>query len=211
MRVLLACEESGRVRNQFIAQGHDAVSLDLLPSDTPGPHRQEPLTPGILAEGWDLIVAFPPCTHLSAIGARYWPRFREQGLQQAAETFVRMIWEAPVDRVVIENPVGYLNSHWRKPDQIINPWMFGDPWRKRTCLWLRGVPLLIPEQDCEPQGTDFWVQRQKRSGRVQGTETRDSLHESAGFVINSAADESRARSKTFPGIARAMAEQWGNV
>ena len=203
MKVLIACEESGAVRDQFLKQGHDAVSLDLLPTSSPGPHRQEPLTAEILAESWNLIVAFPPCTDLSAIGASTWKRKQADGSQQAAYEFVRSIYDSGVSKVCIENPAGWMNTHWRKPDQIVNPWNFGDPFKKRTCLWLKGLPKLKIEFETIPDEVDYWVTGQRRSSGankafVQGEKTH-----------YKATNKAFHRSKTFPGIARAMAEAWG--
>lgn len=204
MKVLIACEESGRVRDEFIARGHDAVSLDLLPTSAPGPHRQEPLTADVLAEGWDLVVAFPPCTDLSNAGSCHWPKKQADGRQAAAFEFVKSIYDSPVPKVAVENPVGWLNTHWRKPDQIVDPWNFGDPFRKRTCLWLKGLPKLAAEITEEPADLEYWVTGQSRR-RADGTR---------GYVAGEAperrgSDKAFIRSKTFPGIARAMAENWG--
>lgn len=204
MQVLIACEESGRVRDAFRARGHDAVSLDVLPTSSPGPHREEQLTPEILAEGWDLIVGFPPCTDLSAIGAASWSRKQADGTQQRAFDFVRMIADAPCARVAIENPVGWLNTHWRKPDQIINPWNFGDPFKKKTCLWLKGLPKLRLLVETPSADLDYWVTGQRRpvagGGRAYvGGEALERRSTNKAFH----------RSKTFPGIANAMAENWG--
>lgn len=208
MKVLVACEESGRVRDQFIDRGHDAVSLDLFPTSSPGPHRQEVLTAGVLAEGWDLIVAFPPCTRLSCVGSAWWQRWREDGSQAEAFQFVKMIWDCPAPRVAIENPIGWLNTHWQKPNQIIDPWQFGDPYRKRTCLWLRGLPNLEPEVDVIPEDVEYWVTWQKRATGPGGIRVYNRATE-AGVRAMSNAQRSIIRSKTFPGIARAMAETWG--
>jgi hypothetical protein len=202
VKVLVACEESGRVRDAFQARGHDAVSLDILPTSSPGPHRQERLTPEVLTEGWDLVVAFPPCTHLSSIGAQYWPRWREEGKQQAAFEFVKSIWDAPVERVAIENPVGWMNTNWQKPTQIINPWEFGDLYTKKTCLWLKGLTPLVPTVTVK--GTDVvpWVTDQHSRKRDDGS--REWVRH--GGIRRT---DSVTRSKTFPGIARAMADAWG--
>lgn len=196
MKVLVACEESGRVRDEFLALGHDAVSLDILPTSAPGPHRQEPLTAEVLAEGWDLVIAFPPCTKLSNIGARYWSRHQADGSQQAAVEFVRMIWDTPGARVAIENPAGWLNSNWQRPTQIVNPWQFGGPYLKQTCLWLLGLPPLAPTVTEKPEKLDYWVTSQRHSG---------TYNPDSGIGRKNP----RIRAQTFPGIARAMAQAWG--
>lgn len=201
MKVLVACEESGRVRDEFLRKGHDAVSLDLMATSSPGPHRQEPLTLDVLNEGWDLVVAFPPCTDLSSIGASTWKRKQADGTQQRAFEFVKMIYDAPVKRVCIENPVGWMNTNWRKPDQIINPWQFGDPYTKRTCLWLRGLNTLVPWV-LEKPDTEFWITGQRRAGRKHDNSEDHSRWGTSAKV-------KKERSKTFPGIAKAMADTWG--
>lgn len=202
MKILIACEESGRVRDEFLKRGHDAVSLDLRPTSAPGPHRQEPLTEDILHEGWDMVVAFPPCTDLSNIGAASWPQKQADGRQKAAFDFVKMIYDAPVTKVAIENPVGWMNTHWRKPDQIINPWNFGDPFTKRTCLWLKGLPTLKLEVTEKPD-TEYWVTGQSRPTPEGRKYVAGEAPERRGT------NKALIRSKTFPGIARAMAENWG--
>lgn len=185
MRVLIACEMSARVRDEFLARGHDAWSCDVLPT-VGAPERHitaDVLT--VLDQGWDLIVAFPPCTDLAVSGARHFPAKRADGRQQRAQALFMALAEAPAPRVALENPVGIMSSAWRKPDQIVQPYMFGDPWRKTTCLWLRGLPKLTPTNMVAHQG------------RMQGW--------------HGTYDEKRRelRSMTYPGIAAAMAEQWG--
>jgi len=182
MRILVACEYSGTVRDAFIARGHDAISCDILPTEKPGPHIQGDVTE-VLNQGWDMMVAFPPCTHLAVSGARYFKEKRADGRQQKALDFVRMLMDAPIDRIAIENPVSVISSHIRKPDQTIQPWQFGHGETKRTCLWLKNLPKLTP--------TDI----------VEGREQR---------ILNMSPSPNRAkeRSKTFQGIANAMAKQW---
>lgn len=184
-RVLVACEYSGAVRDAFRAQGHDAMSCDLLPTDAPGPHYQGDVFDLELSE-FDLLIAFPPCTHLAVSGARWFPEKRADGRQQAALDFVRRLMDAPVDRIAIENPVSIISSQIRKPDQTIQPWQFGHGETKRTCLWLKNLPELSP--------TDV----------VDGREPRI-------WKMGPSADRWKERSKTFPGIAAAMADQWGGV
>lgn len=194
MKVLVACEFSGVVRDAFRARGHDAVSCDLLPSEQPGLHIQGDVL-DVLADGWDLMVAHPPCTYLSRAGARWWAG-RESFAQDAAN-FVLVLWNAPIPRVAIENPIGQLNRLWRYPDQTIEPWMFGDGYTKRTCLWLRGVPPLMATAVTSERR--YWIDAYpgRRDPNV------DYRH------IRGDARTAKDRSRTFPGIAEAMADQWG--
>ena len=180
MKVLAACEFSGRVRDAFASRGHDSWSCDLLPSDTPGNHIVGDILDNL--SGWDLIVAFPPCTHLCVSGARWWATKRDQ--QEQAIAFVGAIAKADCQRIAIENPVGILSRVWRKPDQIVQPWQFGHGETKATCLWLKGLPKLVPTQV------------------VDGRENR--VHR-----MPPSADRWRLRSLTYPGVAKAMAAQWG--
>lgn len=183
MRVLVACEFSGVVREAFRALGHDAWSCDLLPTEAPGPHIQGDVL-AVLQDGWDLMVAHPPCTHLAVSGARW---FKDKLPEQAAALdFVRALLSAPIPRVALENPVSIISSRIRKPDQIIQPWQFGHGETKATCLWLKGLPLLEPTHI------------------VSGREAR--VHKMAPGP-----DRWRERSRTFTGIAGAMAGQWGLV
>lgn len=209
MRVLVACEESGRVRTALRILGHDAVSLDLLPSASGGPHRVEPLTPDVLAEGWDMVIAFPPCTHLSAIGAAHWKRFQAEGLQQAAFGFVQMIWNSPVPMLALENPIGWLNTNWLRPTQIIDPWWFRDPYAKRTCLWLRGLPGLVPDVPERPNNVISWVDTQR--GRKDPVTGRRVVVRNGTPRGRGDADRSRIRARTFTGVAWAMASQWAGT
>lgn len=181
LRVLVACEFSGIVREAFKAKGHDAWSCDLLLTEIPGQHIQgDVLT--ILNDGWDLMIAHPPCTHLAVSGARW---FKEKwGDQMKALDFVRRLMDAPIPRIAIENPISVISSKIRKPDQIIQPWMFGHGETKATCLWLKGLPKLQP--------TDIVDGRENRVHRMSPGPNRW-----------------KERSRTFSGIAIAMAEQWG--
>jgi hypothetical protein len=186
MRVLVACEFSGIVRDAFTAYGHEAWSVDLLPSELPGLHVQadiidflrRPWTPG----HWDLMIAFPPCTYLARSGAQWWPG--KQAEQLAALEFVRELAQANIPKIAIENPIGKLSSAWRKPDQIIQPWMFGHGQVKATCLWLYGLPALKPTLVVE--------------GR------KPTVH-----MAPDSKDRWKKRSRTLMGLAYAMAEQWG--
>ena len=190
LSVLVACEYSGVVRDAFRARGHLAVSCDLRPSDTGGEwHYQGDVRDLLKHITWDLILAFPPCDDLAAVGAKHWPEKQADGRQQAAIEFVKMLADANCDRIAIENPRGILTSAWRHPDQVIQPYMFGEPWRKRTCLWLKGLPRLKPTNIVEPRG--HWVETKTIPGLEKG-------HRG-----------SKIRARTFDGVAAAMAEQWG--
>ena len=183
MKILVACEYSGRVRDAFASMGHQATSCDMLPTDAPGKHYQGDVK-DILNDGWDMMVAFPPCTHLAVSGARWFAEKRADGRQQAALDFVRLLMDAPIDKIAIENPVSIISSHIRKPDQTIQPWQHGHGETKRTCLWLKGLPLLTP------------------TNIVRGREQRI-------WKMAPSPDRWKLRSQTFQGIADAMADQWG--
>ena len=185
MKVLVACEYSGKVRDAFIKLGHNAVSCDLLPTDVSGPHYQGDVF-DIIADGWDLMIAHPPCTHLAVSGARHFAAKRQSGVQQEALKFVQMLMDAPINRIAIENPISIISSQIRKPDQIIQPWQFGHGETKATCLWLKNLPLLVP--------TDI----------VEGREAR--IHK-----MPPSADRWKKRSETYQGIADAMAAQWSSL
>lgn len=199
MRVLVACEFSGTVRDAFLKLGHDAVSCDLLPTEVEGPHFQGDVTE-ILHAGWDLLIAHPPCTFLTVAGAawlyhpddkhlptserRPHPKFpnRRKDQREALE-FVRMLMAAPIPMIAVENPISVISSQIRKPDQVIQPWMFGHGETKATCLWLKNLPKLQP------------------TNIVEGREQR--LHK-----LPPSPDRWKLRSKTYQGIADAMADQW---
>lgn len=197
MKVLVACEYSGAVRNAFIAKGHEALSCDLLPTDTPGPHYQGNVA-DIINEGWDLMVAHPPCTYLSVSGMHWTTRgLRDPQLTEDALEFVRLLLNAPIPRIALENPVSVISSRIRKPDQIVTPYMFGHDASKKTCLWLKGLPLLVPTQMVEPRIIDG----KKRWGNQT---------DSGQNKLAPSADRWKIRSETYKGIAEAMASQWGN-
>jgi len=198
VRVLIACEFSGVVRDAFLRHGHDVWSCDLLPTEVDGPHIQGDVLSVVWREpGWDLMIAHPPCTYLSRAGARWWGDVRREQLAQEAANFVRVLWSAPIPRVAIENPVGRLNQWWRYPDQTIEPWHFGETYTKRTCLWLRGLPPLLPTRLQLPTGS--WLPS-NTSGFRRGQKSQRG-------VVQGGRDASR----TFPGIAEAMADQWGSL
>lgn len=180
-KILVACEYSGIVRDAFQALGHYAMSCDLLPTDVPGAHYEGDVR-GILDDGWDLMIAHPPCTHLSVSGARW---FKDKLVEQAeALDFVQLLLAAPIPRIALENPISVISTRIRKPDQIVQPWQHGHGETKATCLWLKGLPKLTP--------TDI----------VDGREAR--IHKMAPSP-----DRWKLRSTTFQGIANAMAAQWG--
>jgi site-specific DNA-cytosine methylase len=191
MRVLVACEYSGRVRDAFRARGHDAWSCDLLPTEAPGPHFHGDVR-GVLGAGWDLMICHPPCTDLAVSGARHFEAKRADGRQQAALDFVRLLLDAPIPRIALENPVSIISSAIRKPDQIIQPWQFGHRETKATCLWLKGLPLLVPTDVVGPPPSD---RIERRSWEV--------VHR-----MPPGPDRWKARSRTYTGIAVAMAAQW---
>lgn len=205
MKILVACEESQAVTKELRRLGHEAYSCDIIPCSGGHPewHTQGDALPLITkgndwvdgwyfctmdgvthrVEEWDMIIAFPPCTHLAVSGARYFAEKRADGRQQAAIDFFMKFANADCPRIAIENPVGIMSTQWRKPDQIIQPWQFGHGETKATCLWLKGLPLLTPTQIVEGREQRVWK-------------------------MPPGPDRAKERSKTFPGIAKAMAEQW---
>lgn len=196
MRVLVACEESQRVTIEFRLLGHEAFSCDI--KSTSGEHPEWHLQQDVrllLQDDWDLIVAFPPCTHLSSSGALFWPEKKKDGRQQEGIDFFLSFIRCKCYRLAIENPIGIMSSIYRKPNQIIQPWMFGDPFTKTTCLWLRGLPKLVPTKIVDKGDKIYFP-----SGK--------SMY-SWYAKLPSSSDRSELRSKTFPGIAKAMATQWG--
>lgn len=181
MKVLVACEFSGTVREAFRLRGHDAWSCDLLPTDIPGQHIVGDVL-ALLNGGWDLMIAHPPCTHLAVSGARWWTN--KQTEQAEAIDFVMKLANAPIPKIAIENPISVLSTRWRKPDQIVQPWQFGHGETKATCLWLKNLPPLVPTNVV--------------SGRAAN------IHK-----MPPSPDRWKKRSLTFQGIADAMATQWG--
>jgi len=181
MKILVACEFTGTVREEFKKRGHDATSCDLLDTELPGKHYMGDVR-DIIDNSWDMMIAFPPCTHLSSSGARW---FREKRQEQwDALMFVAYLMTAPIEKICIENPIGVISTRLRKPDQIIQPWQFGHGETKATCLWLKKLPLLKP------------------TNIVDGREAR--VHKESPSP-----DRWKKRSRTYQGIADAMAEQWG--
>ena len=186
MRILVACEYSGRVREAFRKLGHDAWSCDLLPSEDESFYHLQGDVLNVLHDKWDLMIAHPPCTDLAVSGARHFPAKRADGRQQAALQFVSDLMEAPIERIAIENPVSIISSHIRKADQYIQPWQFGHGETKKTGLWLKNLPNLTP------------------TNIVEGREAR--VHK-----MPPGPNRWKERSRTFQGVADAMAEQWGRI
>ncbi len=183
MKVLIACEYSGRVRDAFLRAGHDAMSCDLLPTESTGPHYQGDVR-DIIGSGWDLMIAHHPCTHLAVSGSRW---FKDKAQEQSdALAFVRELMVAPIPKIAIENPVSVISSRICKPDQIIQPWQFGHGETKATCLWLKGLPKLTP------------------TNVVEGREAK--VHR-----MPPGPDRWKNRSRTYLGFAAAMADQWGKA
>lgn len=195
MKVLVACEYSGAVRRAMIARGHDAWSCDLLPAEDGGPHYQEDALPLARWGRWDIMVAHPPCTHLSSSGARWWPQ--KQAEQAAAIKFVLALYDAPIRLIAIENPIGKLSTSWRKPDCIVQPWMFGDFETKATCWWTKGLPPLVPTYRTPAECAE-----------ALGLPT-DSKPKPAVWLMGPSPDRWKERSRTYPGMAAAIAAQWG--
>lgn len=185
MRVLVACEYSGRVRDAFRAHGHDAWSCDLLPTEQPGPHYREDVR-NVIGDGWDVLIAHPPCTHLAVSGARHFAAKRTSGVQADALAFVRMLLDCTIPHIALENPVSIISTQIRRPDQIIQPWQFGHGETKATCLWLKGLPPLVP--------TAIVAGRAPVVHRMPPSPERW-----------------KNRSRTYAGIAAAMAAQWGHI
>ena len=184
MKILVACEESQAVTIELRRLGHEAYSCDIEPCSGGHPewHLQVDALE-LLKMKWDMILAFPPCTHLAVSGARYFEQKRKDGRQQAAINFFMKFANSDCPRIAIENPVGIMSTVWKKPDQIIQPWQFGHGETKKTCLWLKGLPPLIPTEIVEGREQRIWK-------------------------MSPSEDRAKNRAKTFPGIARAMAEQW---
>lgn len=184
MKVLISCEFSGIVRNAFAELGHNAWSCDLLPSELPGNHIQGDVLSVLFNNGWDLMIAHPPCTHLAVSGARWFAEKRADGRQQAAIKFFMQLINAPIEKIAVENPISIMSTKYRKPSQIVQPWQFGHGETKATCLWLKNLPVLQPTKI------------------VDGRETR--IHK-----MPQSPERAKERSRTYEGIAKAMANQWG--
>lgn len=193
MRVLVACEFSGRVRDAFLAKGHDAWSCDLLPTEVEGPHYQCDVRT-VLNQGWDLMICHPPCTYLAVSGARWWKKRQRE--QVEALDFVRLLLAANIPRICLENPKSVISSKIRRPNQCIEPWMFGEPEAKLTCLWLKNLPPLKATNRLTLPASGLWSNQ---------------IETSVGSKQNVVGGKDRAkeRSRTYKGIAEAMANQWG--
>jgi hypothetical protein len=191
VRVLIACEYSGRVRDEFLKLGHEAMSCDLLPTDASGPHYQGDVR-DVLDYPWDMMIAHPPCTDLAVSGAAWFAKKRMAGQQQASASFFMMLAKSDIPKIVIENPVCVMSSLWRKPDQTIQPWMFGHMEQKATCLWLKNTPPLAPTNIV------------KDEMMLLPKNQRERLH-----YLPPSEDRWKLRSETYLGIAQAMASQWG--
>ena len=184
LRVLVACEFSGTVRDAFIQRGHEAVSCDFLPTEAPGPHYQGDVFDIIGKWNFDLMIAHPPCNHLAVSGARW---FKDKVVEQAeALEFVQRLLDAPIHSIALENPVSVISTKIRKPDQIVHPWQFGDAFKKTTCWWLKNLPLLVPTNIVEDPKD--WI-----------------------LKLGPSPDRAKKRSVFFKGMANTMAEQWGRV
>jgi len=213
MKILVACEESQAITKEFRALGHEAYSCDILPCSGGHPewHLQGDVF-GFVDQGWDLMVAHPPCTYLSVSGARH--LYNKDGSknleryknQREALDFVEKLMACDIPRIAIENPVSVISSQIRKPDQIVQPWMFGDSASKTTCLWLKNLPKLVATNVVEKGEFKEWIDKKSGKKKRQATWYYDAL-------INAKTPEERRslRSKTFKGIAQAIASQWGNL
>ncbi len=204
MKVLIACEYSGTVREAFKAKGHDAWSCDILPTEIKGQHLEGDVL-NFLDREWDLMIAHPPCTYLSNAGIRwfnedkYGDKAKERKrLRLKAMDFVKKLYDSSIEKICIENPVGYLNNNWRKPDQIIQPYYFGDPESKRTCLWYKNLKPLIHGNHVKPKIYAYYKTGKKKGKPIY---FNDYCHFSN--------DRGKIRSKFWDGIANAMAQQWG--
>jgi len=187
MKVLVACEFSGIVRDAFAKRGHDGWSCDLLPTEIKGKHIQDDVLKH-LNDSWDLMIAHPPCTYLAVSGARWWET--KQVDQRKAIYFLLALASANIPKICIENPIGIMSTYWRKPDQIIQPWMFGEDASKATCLWLKGLPLLQPTEV---------IKKERYANQTPSGQNK----------LGPSPERAKLRSITYQGIAEAMAEQWG--
>jgi hypothetical protein len=198
MKVLVACEYSGKVRDAFIRVGHEAISCDILPTDSPGPHYEGDVL-DILDDGWDLMIAHPPCTYLSVSGMHWTTRgLRDPKLTEDAMDFVNKLLNAPISKIALENPVSIISSRVRKPDQIVQPYEYGHDASKKTCLWLKNLPLLVPTQFIEPKVVG--------NKKIWGNQTASGQNK-----LPPSKDRWKIRSETYQGIANAMANQWGKL
>ena len=210
MRILIACEESQAVCKEFRKKGHEAFSSDIL--DCSGGHPEWHIKGDVLEiikEGWDMMIAFPPCTHLAVSGARHFAKKIADGRQQAAKEFFMKMIKAPIDKIAVENPIGIMSTEYEKPTQIIHPYHFGDPFSKSTCLWLQNLPKL----KYNPKPKNGQLEAQLEPNLPCEVDKGEFVTFSSGKRMakwyNQASGNGHLRSKTFPGIAKAMADQWG--
>jgi len=182
VKILIACEYSGIVRDAFLSKGHYAISCDLLPTESSGPHYQGDIR-DVLYQKWDMVLAFPPCTHLAISGARWFKEKQKDGRQKAGIDFFNLFTDLDCQKVAIENPIGIMSTHHRKPNQIIQPWQFGHGETKAICLWLKGLPRLKPTNIVEGRNPRIWY-------------------------MAPSPERAKKRSRFFSGIAKAMADQW---
>ncbi len=203
MRVLAACEESQAVCKAFRKRGHEAYSCDILPCSGGHPewHIEEDVRKVATQGRWDMVLAFPPCDHLAVSGARWFVEKKADGRQQKGMDFFMFFAGLDCSRVMIENPVGIMSTLWRKPEQIIQPWMFGHPESKKTCLWLKGLPRLSPTNVLEPKTFDCKT----------GVGRWENQTPSGQNKLPPSPDRAIIRARTYAGIAEAMAEQWGSL
>jgi hypothetical protein len=216
-RVLVACEYSGRVRDAFIALGHDAMSCDLLPTDVPGPHYQGDVR-DVIGDGWNLMVSHPPCTYLCSSGLHWNKRTPgRQALTDESIEFVRLLLDAPIKHIALENPIGCISTLIRKPEQTIQPWQFGEDASKSTCLWLKNLPLLTHTEIIEPRWVCCGIDLPDGVGKygcvncVGDKKPRPRWANQTNSGQNKlppSEDRWKTRSETYRGIAQAMAEQW---
>jgi len=202
MRILVACEESQAVTIELRKLGHQAFSCDILPES--GGYPEWHIQGDVLNQfnkGWDMMIAFPPCTHLAVSGAAWFEEKRKDGRQQEGIDFFMKFVYAPIERIVIENPIGIMNELYRKPDQIIQPWQYGDEFQKSTCLWLKNVNKLQPTKRVGKGEFFEWIDKKTGKKKKQPLWFKEARSLSSE-------ERSNIRSKTFPGIAKAMAEQF---
>jgi hypothetical protein len=200
-RLLVACEFSGIVREAFKIKGWDVWSCDLLDTEIPGQHYKGDVR-DVLGESWDMMIAHPPCTYLSYVGMRHWNAPGRAERREEAMEFFMMLVNAPIEKICVENPLGYPVKAYRKQDQIIHPYYFGSPFQKRTCLWLKNLPILVWDKEKAIKPPPLYILNGKKGKGKK-------IHWVEGISGLSAEERQKARSKTFPEIANAMAQQWG--
>jgi hypothetical protein len=203
MKILIACEFSGTVREAFTKLGHDVTSCDLEPTTIPGKHYQGDVM-DIINDGWDMMIAFPPCTHLAVSGARHFEQKRKDGRQQQGIDFFMSMINAPIPKIAVENPIGIMSSIYKKPSQIIQPWEYGHEAQKSTCLWLKNLPLLKPTNIVDKG--KFYI---TPSGKKMPAWMSDPIGQDGKKIGYNTPEIKKIRNKTFQGIADAMATQWG--